>query len=980
MPPTEKKTTKEIFGIVLTVNKISKSTEPLNLEIRLANDTIKYYIYHPIFRPELLLQKKLTNRDLNPIHVGDCIHGIVNAKHEFVQKPFIQVPVNEDSVKECFIKALTGTGFGRVSADNLYNKLTCGALASGYFTVEKKEKKETVDDIMFKLQGIPKASKKNINPDKDEEENTSGKNKDIKKIKEERTCSPANIISYLTELSLTYKNTQSKDIIDGLCTETNLKHKQIINLLVWWYQNRLYRRLILFGLTEEMIIKSGKDPEELYELCCKNPFIIPSIPKDVATNIMLSMKKDIDSDEVYCGDIVRQIYDNLNNRAWTYTPKWMIVKNFPNFYKYKKRLVDEYECVITEDELYLAYPYKVETYVCDYLDKKIKETAKECKNGTQKIGRGEVEKPKLLLKSGKMPFVTQVKTPFKEIDWDEDQEEDEGKAPFEKDDDEEAKSSFSKIFGNARKEKEKDIYVDGHVFKEDGHMKKMDKLIEEDSEEMETPVYIMKTLTDEQKLAIQGCLMHRISVLTGIPGSGKTTTIKEIVHNLDVRKVPYVIASFTGKAVSRINEVLGKKIAITMDRAISRTVNNPKFKFLLIDESSMVTTELFYRFITKYKHDYKIIVIGDIQQLQPIGWGSFMKHLILSRRVPTYSLTVNHRLIEHTTETSDNFDLEGKAPGEVKFDRIVLRNLTKMVDPVRLKNLTTPLIFEKGEGFYEYEGDIKTVKALVQSLKDADIELKRVCVLTPYNENIEEINIIMQNIYLKGNKYVVDKFNKIWYVGDRVMLTENNYDINVYNGDEGYVTDVTPKGIEVQFSDGMKHFFSFNDDKKYGGHKSWTKNNDGDMGLAVDEDDEDGDGKLDENEKLTTKSITHSFCITIDKSQGSEVEFCIIYIPKKYSKFPSKFLCIERMYTGISRTKRACWIVGDLQTLRNSTMIKQPDKYDMMGYRLIKIKNIENEMCLEIFIKAPEIVVKIGGGKISMESFEENDDYNSDDF
>ena len=120
MPPTEKKTTKEIFGIVLTVNKISKSTEPLNLEIRLANDTIKYYIYHPIFRPELLLQKKLTNRDLNPIHVGDCIHGIVNAKHEFVQKPFIQVPVNEDSVKECFIKALTGTGFGRVSADNLY--------------------------------------------------------------------------------------------------------------------------------------------------------------------------------------------------------------------------------------------------------------------------------------------------------------------------------------------------------------------------------------------------------------------------------------------------------------------------------------------------------------------------------------------------------------------------------------------------------------------------------------------------------------------------------------------------------------------------------------------------------------------------------------------------------------------------------------------------------------------------------------------
>src|SRR5205085_754745 len=137
--------------------------------------------------------------------------------------------------------------------------------------------------------------------------------------------------------------------------------------------------------------------------------------------------------------------------------------------------------------------------------------------------------------------------------------------------------------------------------------------------------------------------------------------------NVRLREVPYICTSFTGKAVARIHEVLGNRTsAATMNRLIARSAQVVKFKYVLVDEMSMVDCELLYNFLMAFRHDYRIIMIGDVNQLAPIGWGSPMRELIASGRVPIFYLTKNHRIIPHKLDTieSNTLDKKDAAPGE----------------------------------------------------------------------------------------------------------------------------------------------------------------------------------------------------------------------------------------------------------------------------------------------------------------------------
>jgi len=165
--------------------------------------------------------------------------------------------------------------------------------------------------------------------------------------------------------------------------------------------------------------------------------------------------------------------------------------------------------------------------------------------------------------------------------------------------------------------------------------------------------YECKTLTDEQKTAVNNVLKAKISVVTGGGGVGKSTIIREIARNLSIRGIGYVVCSFTGKAVSRLHEIMKNKNAITIDRFIMKTkerkVNDAKFdisaiKHIIIDEASMVTTELFYRLLQQLDTNVCITFVGDLNQLPAIGWGSLMKELINCGRIPTFYLTKNQRI------------------------------------------------------------------------------------------------------------------------------------------------------------------------------------------------------------------------------------------------------------------------------------------------------------------------------------------------
>ena len=148
-------------------------------------------------------------------------------------------------------------------------------------------------------------------------------------------------------------------------------------------------------------------------------------------------------------------------------------------------------------------------------------------------------------------------------------------------------------------------------------------------------VFTRNDLSDAQIRAVENALSDNISIITGYAGTGKTTVIKELVYNLHSKGIKYKVVSFTGKAVARIREVIEQKEPMTMHMSLTlNTKKNNEFEHLIIDEASMVTSGLFYEFMSKFGHDYRITLVGDPNQLQPISWGNFLDQLIRSGIVP----------------------------------------------------------------------------------------------------------------------------------------------------------------------------------------------------------------------------------------------------------------------------------------------------------------------------------------------------------
>lgn len=429
--------------------------------------------------------------------------------------------------------------------------------------------------------------------------------------------------------------------------------------------------------------------------------------------------------------------------------------------------------------------------------------------------------------------------------------------------------------------------------------------------------------------------------------SHNSTIIAEIARNLKLRECVYAIGSPTGKSASRVNEILNIKSAQTLDRMIMKS-KGVIFPYLIIDETSMVTTELFYRFITTFAHNFRVIIVGDINQLQPIGWGSFMKSLIYSKRIPIYYLTYNHRIVEHITSSEEMerktqlLEKRGEvAPGLEKFDRIILENANNLIAPGR--NMSEPLVFNQGKGFSIINGGVGYVHTIVATLAKAGVSADDISILSPFNQFIPELNEVFRQVYYPNVKFMVDVNKNIWYPGARVMMLVNNYDINIMNGEEGIVQLVNDAGVQVKFKDSSVHVFKFNRENtkwKARGTKNLT-----DEGEALDR------AAEEDTKELLVEHLQVSFAISVHKSQGSEVQYILFYIPARYGngKLASSamFLNVNLLYTGITRVKKAIWIVGDEVALMQATCRVQAIRYENLCPRLVGMKDKDREGKIE---------------------------------
>lgn len=367
-------------------------------------------------------------------------------------------------------------------------------------------------------------------------------------------------------------------------------------------------------------------------------------------------------------------------------------------------------------------------------------------------------------------------------------------------------------------------------------------------------------LNENQQRGIMAAIANRVTIITGGPGTGKTTLIRKLLSILDEYKVNYKLAAPTGRAAKRMQEGTGR-FAMTLHRLLEldpasmQFVHNEqnalKADFIIIDEASMIDVFLAHALLKAIPNNAHVLFIGDIDQLPSVGAGNFLRDLIASNKVPTIRLTEIFRQAQ---------------------DSLIIINAHKVNKgefPVsKTENSRKDFIFVREDDPSTINNHLKSIFARLASYK---IALDEIAVLVPMNRGVvgtQAINYYLQQLLNPQESAKKVMYNGTTYkIGDRVMQIRNNYDKNVFNGDTGSIGDIDmdEKIVVVNFGD-REVSYEFTE---------------------IDE-------------------LVLAYALSIHKSQGSEYAATIIPI------FTSHFALLQRnlLYTAITRSKKLCILIG----------------------------------------------------------------------
>ena len=444
------------------------------------------------------------------------------------------------------------------------------------------------------------------------------------------------------------------------------------------------------------------------------------------------------------------------------------------------------------------------------------------------------------------------------------------------------------------------------------------------SSQVSIPISSSKiALIEEQKNAITGAL-NSTCIINGGPGVGKSTVCKELLRNLDLQGLSYITASFTGKAVSRFSEVTGCTETKTLHLLIAsanRGMNvNDHFTYLILDESSMINCELFMNFLLAYGiidlkgntlRNIRVIFVGDENQLTPISAGSLFASVINSIRFPKFTLQQNHRVkninddgILLNMKAIRLFDRD-ESPNGITLERrsnfiLIDTHGDQNGDP-RAREVISNIV----HGFHTPDGQ-----------RPHHFDLKDFVLLCPYRKPTTELAEIISFIYTGRNPEFTDKFRRKWRLGDKVMIKQNFYPLNLYNGDEGFIINLDATNATISFGKKGTHnfamtWFGYTNELSAGSEEQSSNEAKQDMRLIV----------------LATAFTVHT-------SQGSEWKAVIVYVPYGYKA--SGFLCSNLMYTALSRAKEIVFVVGNI-ALANYACTSAPSwRCETLATRLAK--------------------------------------------
>lgn len=375
-------------------------------------------------------------------------------------------------------------------------------------------------------------------------------------------------------------------------------------------------------------------------------------------------------------------------------------------------------------------------------------------------------------------------------------------------------------------------------------------------------------VTDEQKNAIYLGLMHRISVISGGPGRGKTTICKMIAESFlragSGRKDDILMLAPTGRAAQRITESTGYP-AMTAHRAIAKADSTgvlPKDKLVIVDEASMIDIFLANK-ILEYAYNCNIIFVGDADQIPSIGPGNFLRDLIKAQEVPSILLKKGHR---NTGTIARNAELINAG---ALLDRYCYDEHFVYI-PSDLEHLKDLIIDDHKKMVKKYG---MTEVMLCAAMRERG------------PVSVEKLNNALQEVYTKGVAEAI-MCKKLFRIGDRVMQTKNNYDFilrmpdgtiqkGIFNGERGTVTDISYN------SDIDSHILT----------------------VAFD------DGKIGRYSEFTASDLVLAYATTIHKCQGSEAA-CMMMV---YTYGDYMLLSRALFYTGETRAKKEFRFYGEEQ-------------------------------------------------------------------
>jgi exodeoxyribonuclease V alpha subunit len=366
----------------------------------------------------------------------------------------------------------------------------------------------------------------------------------------------------------------------------------------------------------------------------------------------------------------------------------------------------------------------------------------------------------------------------------------------------------------------------------------------------------------DQQRVIDEFRQHKLLIITGGPGRGKTAIITELCNILDSEHTTYALCAPTGKAAKRMAE-LTKRPASTIHRLLKAgygrwTYNKNNrlhtYKYVICDETSMLDLELMWHLLQAFPDYTKFIFVGDIDQLPSVGPGTILRDLCRSGIIPTYRLTINHRqglgsLIAHNATLVNE--------GKMKFtfgDDIVFIEAN---DPITIREKISNII----QGFKKLNYDL----------------IKDVQVLTPQHKTkigVAELNDMLR-YSINPSARPTEKFS----VGDKVMQTVNNYNLKIFNGYIGRIIESNYWEKKIEFFDGEDvNIIRYPKDNEY--------------------------------------ELMLAYACTIHKYQGSEVKAGIIVLSASHTFMWNRNL----LYTAMTRFKERCVILGDAATFKKAIM------------------------------------------------------------